>query len=269
TEINYIKKIVDSFDGTQFGDPNLVNDDIFAIFPLIKAGYDSSDEMIQKDIAFIISKQNVDGSWESVDMTASAIQALSLLPISENITKAKTQAEQYLKNVQKSDGGFENSFSTSWVIQAINSLHEDMLAWTKNNLNTINYLASLQQSDGGVELLTADKNTRIWATSYAITAVGGKSWADIMQSFTKPTVNTVGDNVNKKNINFVKTTNVEKPKNLEFTENQKPEIVTVNNLGASAGDIDISLKSVVHKASLPFIYIGKGFLNIVNFMFGF
>jgi prenyltransferase beta subunit len=269
TEINYIKKIVDSFDGTQFGDPNLVNDDIFAIFPLIKAGYDSSDEMIQKDVSFIISKQNVDGSWESVDMTASAMQALSLLPVSENITKAKIQAEQYLKNIQKSDGGFENSFSTSWVIEAINSLHEDMSAWTKNNLNPINYLASLQQSDGGVELLTANKNTRIWATSYAITAVGGKSWADIMQSFTKPAVDIIGDNLNKKDIKISKIKNVEKQTVLEPIEIQNPEITTTNNLGASAGDIDISLKSVVHKASLPFIYIGKSFLNIVNFMFGF
>ena len=41
TSVNYIQKIVDSFDGNQIGDPSLINDDVFAIFPLVKSGYSS------------------------------------------------------------------------------------------------------------------------------------------------------------------------------------------------------------------------------------
>lgn len=186
TQINYIQKIIDAFDGTQFGDPNLFNDDIFAIFPLIKAGYNANDEMMQKNISFILSKQENDGGWGSIDLTTAAIQALSLLPSSEVITQAKAQAEQYLKNSQQADGGFGNSFSTSWALQAISALGEDSSTWTKNNLNPNDYLFTLQQTDGGIESLISDENTRIWATSYAIPAVMNKSWGDIMQSFSKP-----------------------------------------------------------------------------------
>jgi len=79
TDTDYIKKIADRFDGTQIGDASLVNDDIFAIFPLMKSGHVENDPMMQKIITFIISKQRADGSWEgSVDMTAAAIQSLSL-----------------------------------------------------------------------------------------------------------------------------------------------------------------------------------------------
>lgn len=268
TEINYIKKIVDAFDGLQFGNKDLVNDDIFAIFPLIKAGYDSSDEIIQKDIVFIVSKQGSDGSWGSVDITSAAIGALSLVPPSEVITKSKTQAVEYLKNAQQADGGFQNSFSTSWVFQAIRALDENILTWTKNNLNPIDYLSSKQQLDGGVEPNSTDKNTRIWATSYAITAVQNKSWADIMQSFLKPASDVI--NVVKKDTETSEIKYIKKIENLEPSKDLTQEINLENNLGASAGNVPINipvknfLKTVGYTMVSAFTYIGKGFLNLIT-----
>ena len=68
---DYIAPITGAFDGTQIGDASLTNDDIFAIFPLMNAGYSTSDEIIKKAVSFIVSKQKTDGSWESsVDLTA-------------------------------------------------------------------------------------------------------------------------------------------------------------------------------------------------------
>lgn len=80
--VNYIEAILSEFDGDQFGETSLVNDDIFAIFPLSHAGYDSDDTEISNALDFIISKQKTNGSWEnSVDVTAAAVQALSIFQI--------------------------------------------------------------------------------------------------------------------------------------------------------------------------------------------
>jgi len=176
-EINYIKKITDNFDGIQFGDNSLINDDIFALIVLKNAGYTINDEIIIKNINYIISKQSLDGSWGNVDMTSAGIQALrgfeNIVLVPESISKAKN----YLISSQEPDGGFGNSFSTSWALQSLSS--------DSSILKAQNYLASKQQPDGGLENATKDINTRIWVTSYAIPAVLGLPWNDILESFEK------------------------------------------------------------------------------------
>jgi len=192
TETNYIQDIVNQFDGTQIGDPNLINDDIFSIFPLIKAGYSSSDIIIQKVVANIISKQNSDGSWgDSVDLTAAAIQALKLVSSLPNINQSIAEARTYLVGQQEFDGGFGSSDSTSWALQAISALGESGTNWLDGINNPYDYLYNLQQSDGGIEINSEDMNARIWATEYAIPAALGKPWASILNSFSKPTVSSV------------------------------------------------------------------------------
>lgn len=184
--VNYIQKIIDTFDGTQIGDTGLVNDDIFSIFPLMKAGYSSGDPMIAKIISFIISKQTADGSWESsVDLTAAAIQALSLNTGIGGASDAISKARAYLVARQNSDGGFGTSFSTSWVLQAIAAMNESGLSWIKNNKNPYDYLYGLQAIDGGIENASTDLNSRIWATSYAIPASLNKTWFSLLASFPK------------------------------------------------------------------------------------
>lgn len=193
TDTNYIQKITDNFDGTQIGEPSLVNDDIFAIFPLTKSGYSESDPIIQKVIAFILSKQRADGSWEgNVDMTAAAIQSLALFPSAPYVSPAQTKARDYLLRNQQNNGGFggDGSFSTSWAIQAIAALSEPLSNWQKNNSTPGDYLYSFQQGDGGIEPLSVDENTRVWATAYAIPAALGKTWAVILSSFPRPAVST-------------------------------------------------------------------------------
>ena len=149
TPVNYIQKIVDKFDGTQIGDFNLVNDDIFSLFPLIKAGYASDEPIIQKIISFVLSKQLDDGSWEgSIDLTAAGIQALSLNSGISGVSQAIISSRAYLAAHQSSDGGFGTSFSTSWALQAISALRESESNWTKNNNTPNDYLFALQAGDG-------------------------------------------------------------------------------------------------------------------------
>lgn len=180
TEIDYIKKIVDSFDGLQLGETDLINDDIFGLIVLQNVGYDEDDEIIDKVIAYIISRQNNNGSWDSIDMTSASIMALSNFENINEVKNAISKAENYLLENQNDDGGFDNIFSTSWAIQALsnNNSYKDEV---KDGLD---YLADYQNIDGGIEY-QGDVTNRIWATSYAIPAVLKLSWNDILESYEK------------------------------------------------------------------------------------
>lgn len=197
TKTNLIQKILEKFDGNQIGDPSLVNDDIFAIFPLVKAGYSTGESIIEKIVVFIISNQKSDGSWdESADLTASAIQVLSLVSSLPNVEESLHKAEIFLKTAQRSDAGFGNSFSTSWAIQAIVAVGDSPLNWITGNATPNNSLFLNQQTDGGLEPRLSEKNYRIWATAYAIPAALGKTWNSIMANFSKPESFDGGQTIN-------------------------------------------------------------------------
>lgn len=184
-DVDYITPILNSFDGTQFGDSSLVNDDIFALIPLSSSGYSATDPIISKDIGFIISKQNADGSWNaSVDMTAAAIQALEPYNSIDAVAAALAKATSYMRVSQTSDGGFGTVYSTSWATQAMSALKDT--SWTNNNHTVDDYFAAQQSSDGAAAPSSVSSQNRIWATSYVIPAVLGKSWASIMHAVGKP-----------------------------------------------------------------------------------
>ncbi|MFZ3012011.1 MAG: prenyltransferase/squalene oxidase repeat-containing protein [Minisyncoccia bacterium] len=201
-DVNYIEAIVEEFDETQFGDDSLVNDDIFALIPLSKAGYDEDDSIITKTIDFIISKQEGDGSWEgSVDITAAAIQALLPFQSIAGVSGALTNAETYLINTQEEDGGWGNVSSTSWAMQAENILNA---SWTKNGKSGLDYLAEIQTSanNNGAMLPSSESSQNIiWTTSYAIPAGLGKPWSDIMERVSRPKKEDTEDNSSRSSRN--------------------------------------------------------------------
>lgn len=184
--INYIEAIVNKFDGNQFGDVNLINDDIFALIPLLSSGYTKDDEIIKKSLDHILSQQSSDGSWNSsVDLSAAAIQLLVLFDDKEIITQAINKAEQYIVTQQKDDGGFDSVYSTSWAEQSRVVIKK---TWEKNKNTPIDYLANQQSADGGMLVPEETLANRIWSTSYAIPAALGKSWHQIFIPVQKPTV---------------------------------------------------------------------------------
>ncbi len=214
---NYIAPIVASFDGTQFGDASLVNDDIFALIPLAKAGYSASDEMITKDIAFIISKQNVDGSWEgSADLTAASVQALQQFSGVTGVATALTKESTYLQDSQNATGGWNNVSTSSWVGQAMSALGA---SWTNSGKSINDYFAAQQVSDGAVLPATETAQNRIWATSYAIPAVLGKPWSAILSSVSRPdTGGSSGTGGGGKSTSDTSTQNTQKKQTTETTE---------------------------------------------------
>jgi len=192
TATDYITPIVKAYDGTQIGDTKLVNDDIFALFPLPKAGYAADSEIIQHTIAFILAKQNANGAWEgSADLTAAAIQALAPFDSVPGVTTALTKAKEYLREVRGLDGNWKNSFEASWVVQALHALNEPISSWIQDGRTPMSTLANMQERDGGIEPVSSSEGTRIWATAYAIPAALGKPWNDILHSFSKPVITSV------------------------------------------------------------------------------
>ncbi len=193
TATDYVKKITDSFDGEQFGEASLINDDIFAIVTLVNAGYGSNDDMIVKSVQYILDNQQSNGSWMGVDLTSAAIQALKLVTNLASVSEAITKARKYVEENQENDGGFGNSFATSWSIQSISALGENQEDWEKNNNTPGDYLYSEQADDGGLEEGSTDDN-RIWSTAYAISAALGKTWDSIMHNFSAPVENPTENN---------------------------------------------------------------------------
>jgi len=189
---NYIEKITAGFDGKQFGDINEDNEDIFALIVLQNAGFKVDEKMLIDDIAFILSKQKENGSWdESVDMTGAGIEALASISQDEKVKDALEKAKGFLKQNQKATGGWGNVSSTAWAIEGILALKENPEDWKKNDpakdgaSNTpFDYLVANQDTDGGIK--GEDIKNRIWETAYVIKAHSDKTWNEIMQKFEKP-----------------------------------------------------------------------------------
>ena len=182
-----VTPIVESFDGTQLGERAYINDDIFALFPLLEAGYTKDDQLIKDIVAFLVDEQSANGSWENgIDLTAAAVQALRPVSSLPGVAGALDEAEEFLRDSQDNDGGFGDVFATAWAAQAIEALGDSAGSWAKGEHTPLTYLAALQQENGG---LTTPANTTAnsaWATAYAIPAVEGATWYDLMDSVSKP-----------------------------------------------------------------------------------
>ena len=191
--VDVITPIIKAFDGTQIGDTNLITDDIFAIFPLTHAGYSSKDDIIKKEVAFILSKQLPNGSWEnSIDITAAAMQALGPLFDIKGVNSHLGASIAYITGQEQSIGGWNNVDSTSWMQTTINTFNSFHVGQPSIWNSSFGYypgdaLGLAQQADGAVRPTTDPTDSRVWSTSYAIVGASGKDWRGILQQFARPT----------------------------------------------------------------------------------
>ncbi len=239
---NFVGPIISAFDGTQIGDASLVNDDIFGIIVLSKTGYIASDEIISKTVQYILSKQNVNGSWEnSVDMTGAGIQALANFSGVSGVSSAITNAVNYLKSNQTASGGWSNISSSAWATGAMNAVGEN---WTNGGKSPNDYFNNNQESDGGVKPSSDTAENRAWATSYAIPAVLGKSWSSILVGVSKPANSGSGTNTETK-------TEEKKPDTEKKIEEEKkveepnPEEKMIEEVIVSKPELQVVEKAVV------------------------
>ena len=232
TDINYISKIVNSFDGEQIGEKDLINDDIFALIVLQNAGYGKDDVIINKIISNILNNQSVNGSWGSVDMTGASIMALYNFKEVSGVSDSIVRAYKFIKSNEKKRGNFGgNAFSTSWAMQAfsLESWYEDEV------LRSLEFLTREQHTEDGF-IRQDQKENRIWATAYSIPAVLNMSWVDIMDSFPKQEVKLI-----KNTIIYKKS--ITKLENLteELGSNTQEEIILD---GETNEDMNLSLNNL-------------------------
>lgn len=194
TETDHITAIRAEFGGVQIGDPDAVNDDIFGLIVLTAAGADEDDEVIDAVIQHLLGSQDAGGRWGGdIDLTAAGVQALAPYTHVSDVETALVKARAYLLVQQNEDGGWgssfgdtnvSNPFTTSWVLQALYALEEDADEWEQDGNTPLTYLAHAQEADGGVAGDT-DKD-RLWATSYAVPAVLGLTWYDLVDTYEEP-----------------------------------------------------------------------------------
>ena len=183
TDINYIEKIVNSFDGDQIGEKTLISDDIFSLIVLQKVGYEKNDEMIGKVISNILKNQLPDGSWGGVDMTSAGIMALHKFKDTSDVNESVIKGYKFLKEVERNKGNFGNASSSSWAMQAFSKE-----GWYEDETKRILKFLTREQDNEEGWIKGEGKNNRIWATAYSIPAVLNLSWTEIMESFPKQEV---------------------------------------------------------------------------------
>ncbi len=184
---SYVEKLKSYFQNNQFGDENLLNDDIWAVLALGSTGQENLSQ-VQTAKDYIINHQNTDGGWgygisapSDTNDTAAALMALleaGILDSSPVVQKALA----YLKSAQNNDGGFgysadsvSDSCSNAWVISAIYKLGQDPLSnWVKNSHNAVQSLKLFQDADGGFWWQKAGDNK--FCTAFAVLALLGKSY---------------------------------------------------------------------------------------------
>jgi hypothetical protein len=238
---DYVAGIISRFDGTQFGELSLVNDDVFALLPLSYAGYTSRDEIIIKDISFILSRQNPNGSWEnSVDMTAATIEALTGFRSVEGVSSSLDKATEYMKSMQQADGGFGSVFSTAWAAQAESSLNA---LWKVNGIAMSDYFATHQASDGAALPAEENLSQRIWATSYTILGSLHLPWTSIMHSVSKPAVPTVAPAIQIEKVEPL--ISIEEKQDIVETPEQKH--IQVEPITPVIREVKVSQKKVIEK----------------------
>lgn len=182
TKINYIKKIIDSFDGEQIGDKTIISDDIFGLIVLQNAGYSKDDKIISSVISHIIKSQGLNGSWGSVDMTSASIMSLRNFIEIEGVKDSVHKGFKFIKSneIIKGNKSFGNTFTASWAMQAFS-----MEDWYDDEVErSSKFLARKQDNEEGF-MKEINKESSIWATAYAIPAFSKLDWNDILDNFSK------------------------------------------------------------------------------------
>jgi Prenyltransferase and squalene oxidase repeat len=150
----------------------------FAIVALRSAGGG-----VDSSVNWLIGAQNGDGGWgdtpsspSTPDDTGAAMQAIPG-------TEAARHGLAYLKGAQRPNGGFAlggsggvNSQSTAWAVQGTIAVGTDPASIASGGKSPLEYLASLQQSDGHYRYSASSDQTPVWVTGQVLAAAAGDAF---------------------------------------------------------------------------------------------
>lgn len=212
--VDYVAGLLGTFNGGQFGDPELMFDDYFGVLALHAAG--EAPETVAAGAAWIRSNQLPDGGWSwrsrvttnpffvafgptsDIDSTATAIQSL-LAAGAPADDVAIQQGFAFVKTHQYLDGGCggtlvfdlvfnmnleSNTASTAWVVDALTAagVNPQSPFWTSpTGSDLVDFLLARQFEDGSFGWTASNPGgffpgTDIWMTAYAVTALSGGSY---------------------------------------------------------------------------------------------
>ncbi len=151
----------------------------FAIIALRAGGAGGIDS----SISWLAKAQNGDGGWgdtpgspSTPDGTGAALQAIPS-------TDAARHGLAYLRHAQRPNGGFAlggsgaaNTQSTAWAVQGMIAVGTDPATVRAGGKSPLEYLASLQQSDGHYRYSASSDQTPVWVTGQVLAATAGDAF---------------------------------------------------------------------------------------------
>lgn len=143
-----------TFHDGQFGDPVLLNDDLWAVRALLALGVPTHDGMVQAAAQRLVAEQDPGGgwSWRLGGGPSSDVTGMALVALAEAQVPAPAGAAGYLARThdnatggyaEDAAGGAANCDSTVWAIRGLHALGQGAPA------DTWAYLARLHQDGGG------------------------------------------------------------------------------------------------------------------------
>lgn len=149
----------------------------FSVIALRVAGADGG---LDKTLSWLSGAQNGDGGWgdlagppSNADVTGAAMQAMPN-------ANAAQDGLAYLRQHQRSDGGFAlggsgvvNSQSTAWAIQGMIAAGADPSRIASGGNSALDYLAARQAGDGHYRYSASGDQTPVWVTGEVLVAAAG------------------------------------------------------------------------------------------------
>jgi hypothetical protein len=165
----------------------LVDLTAFGIFAYRAAGDGSGSGRVQAAIKWLARQQNPDGGFgfakrgtaSDIDHTGSSLQALAAA--GRRASKQARKAIAFLRAHQNPDGGFplspggaSNAQSTAWAIQGLIAAGRNPGSLKRGGRSPVAFLRTLTGPDGAVRYSRTSKQTPVWVTGQALTALAGK-----------------------------------------------------------------------------------------------
>jgi hypothetical protein len=181
-ELDHDRKPTGSVDG-------LVDHTAFGIFAFRAAGDGPGSARVQTAVRWLARQQNADGGFgfarhgtaSDVDNTGSSLQAL--VAAGRGASRQARRALAYLRAHQNPDGGFplnpggaSNAQSTAWAIQGLIAAGRNPASVRRGGRSAIAFLRTLTGPDGAVRYSRTSKQTPVWVTGQALTALARKTF---------------------------------------------------------------------------------------------
>ena len=165
-----------------------INLTAFGVLALRAAGEPAGSARIQESASWLARRQNGDGGFgfvasagSDVDDTGAVLQALAAA--GRRGSHAVDRAVRYLRRRQRGDGGFgqmrgspSNAQSTAWAVQGLVAARVPLRTVSRNGRTPIAYLKSLQRRNGSIRYSRYSRQTPVWVTAQALTALKRKAF---------------------------------------------------------------------------------------------